>query len=488
MGKIGERVKAMIRDWLQIQSAPQQSIIISEETSFEANVIKNKIWYRGEAGELQQLYKQLNTSGGRFWSSVPADRKIRRIHSGLPSVIVDTLTYIVKADYSPEVFGDEGNADWNNIEKEIDFAELIGEAVSQTLVTGDGAFKISVDTEISPYPLCEFYPADRVKFDLKRGRVTAVRFYTNYIQKSTKYTLEEIYSKNKVEYHLFRGEHEVPLKTIKELSEYKPITFAGDFIMAVPFKIYSSSKYSGRGKSIFDNKTDDFDAHDEVISQWMDAVRRGRVQRYIPDDLIPRNSKGEMQEVGAFGADYIKIDSGSGNNDSEQKIQVVQPDINYEAYLSAYTSTLDMCLQGLLSPATLGIDLGKMSSADAQREKKDITGHTRNAITSALEKSLPKLISALLMTYDNMLSRSPGSYCPTVEFGEYGAPDFDSRVDVVNKAATAGTMSVEAQVEELWGDSKDKKWKEEEVKRINTMKGLISGAPPKVGDEIVDVE
>ena len=40
-----------------------------------------------------------------------------------------------------------------------------------------------------------------------------------------------------------------------------------------------------------------------------------------------------------------------------------------------------MCLQGIMSPATLGIDVGKMSSADAQREKKDITGMTRNAVS-----------------------------------------------------------------------------------------------------------
>ena len=63
-----------------------------------------------------------------------------------------------------------------------------------------------------------------------------------------------------------------------------------------------------------------------------------------------------------------------------------------------------MCLQGVVSPATLGIDVGKMQSADAQREKKDVTGNTRNTITTALEKALPQLVSAILSTYDNMQS------------------------------------------------------------------------------------
>ena len=91
------------------------------------------------------------------------------------------------------------------------------------------------------------------------------------------------------------------------------------------------------------------------------------------------------------------------------------------------------------------------------------------------------------MAYDTMQDLAPGAYSPTVEFGEYGAPDFDSRVEVVNKAATAGTMSVEAQVDELWGDSKDQSWKEAEVSRIKQMKGLIDASPPQTGDELIDV-
>ena len=142
-----------------------------------------------------------------------------------------------------------------------------------------------------------------------------------------------------------------------------------------------------------------------------------------------------------------------------------------------------MCLQGLVSPATLGIDVGKMSSADAQREKKDVTGNTRNTITAALEKALPELVSAVLKTYDNMQGKAPEDYNVSVTFGEYGAPDFDSRVETVGKASTYGIMSVETQVEELWGSSKEDEWKAGEVRRIMQEKGLIDGASSAVGDE-----
>lgn len=199
--------------------------------------------------------------------------------------------------------------------------------------------------------------------------------------------------------------------------------------------------------------------------------------------MIPMNPEnGSLMSVNSFGTEFVTVASVRNENCTEQpKIEVIQPEIKYEAFVNSYTNALLMCLQGLVSPATLGIDVGKMSSADAQREKKDVTGNTRNTITTALEKALPELIEAILKTYDNMLGRSPGNYNSSVDFGEYGAPNFDSRVETVGKAGTYGVMSVETQVEELWGSSKDKEWKEDEVQRIKSEKGLLTVEEPSVG-------
>ena len=119
-------------------------------------------------------------------------------------------------------------------------------------------------------------------------------------------------------------------------------------------------------------KTDAFDAHDEIISQWLDAVRAGRVQKYIPESLIPRGEDGTLRNVNSFGTQFVKLET-DNRESAENRIDTVQPEIRYEAFVASYTSTLNMCLQGIMSPATLGIDVGKMSSAEAQREKKDVT-------------------------------------------------------------------------------------------------------------------
>lgn len=465
-----------------------------ESTDFLTDVHKAQIWYRGNSEELSQFFKQVITNGANsmFWSCAPQSSKIRRIHSGLPAIIADTLSYIVYSDMDNFDFEKpEQENKWNEITDikhgGVDFTQLVGQSISDTLVEGDGAFKITVDTDISPYPLVEFVGAERVEYEQTRGKITAVVFFTRYTVNKSTYTLCERYSKGKIESHLLdRNKNEVPLETCPQLAGIKPvIEFEGDYMMAVPLMFYGSKKFYGRGKSIFDGgKSDCFDALDEVVSQWWDAVRQGRVKQYIPNSMIPKDAKtGKNKIVNDFCNDYIATEQPLVEGVAP-KIEVVQPDIKYEAFVTAYTNAVLMCLQGLVSPATLGIDVGKMSSADAQREKKDVTGNTRNTITTALEKALPQLISAMLKTYDNIQNKAPEDVDVTVSFGEYGAPSFDSRVETVGKASTYGVMSVETQVEELWGSSKDDEWKKAEVKRILSEKGIEQGNPESVGDEL----
>lgn len=501
MSKIGEKVRTMIKNWLHIQPAPENAITILEPLSFQASVIRNQVWYRGDASELDQLYKQLGAgdtvNAARFWAASPPDEKLRKIHSGLPAIVVDTLAYLVKSDLDDIDFGKSGTGRdaWESITDTesggIDFTAVLGKGIVGALKSGDGAFKISVDPSASGFPIVEFYEADRVDYIQTHGVTTGVSFWTPYYVSAQLYRLRESYESGRISYALFKGEtgdSEVSLDTVPELADlakHNPVEYDGEFRMAVPLKIFDNPKFPGRGKAIYENKLDSFDAHDEVISQWMDALRAGRVKKYIPRDLIPTDvATGMPAPPNDFGSNYIMVEPDNHEN-AQSKIQTEQPEIKYDAFLSTYTATLNMCLQGIVSPATLGIDIGKMSSADAQREKKDVTGYTRNTITGALEKVLPELISSILKTYDVMQKRPVGDYEPAVSFGEYGAPSFDARVDVVNKAATANTMSVETQVDELWGSSKDDDWKEKEVIRIKQLRGIeVIDEPPKVGDEL----
>ena len=481
-----ERVKQMIRSWLEIQPAAGRGLTIQEPVSHGTNVLRNRVWYRGDASEIDQLFRLLGEDAvgrARFWAAAPESETIRKAHSGLPGIMVDTLAGVVRSDLAELDFGDNRRAAdrWKAIAGDNSFPDLVGQSVADTLVTGDGAFKISIDPQVADGPILEFWGADRVEYRRRHGRICAVEFLSPVGQRGR--MLREIYAPGSVTYHLEQDGRELPLADEEDCAGLQDVTFDPGVMLAVPLQFWPSARWRGRGQSIFDKKTDAFDAHDEIISQWLDAVRAGRVQKYIPESLIPRNEKdGSLLRVNAFGTQFIKLEADTREN-AENKIDTVQPEIRYEAFVASYTATLDLCLQGIMSPATLGIDVGKMSSADAQREKKDITGMTRNAITGALEQALPRLAEAALAAEDILAGRAPDRYEATVSFGEYGAPDFDSRVRTVGNASTTGIMSVEAQVDELWGSSKDEDWKNAEVARIRSERGITEQTEPSLGGD-----
>ena len=482
--RIMERVKSMIRNWLEIQPASAKGFTIREPISFETNVMRNRIWYRGDASELDQLFKALAEDAvcnARFWAAAPQDESIRKAHSGLPGIMVDTFVALVAADLDDIDFdGDEhAKGEWEKIAKENKLPELISNAIAETLVTGDGAFKLNIDTNISSSPILEYWGADSVEYVYSHGRVQEIHFLSAVGERGR--ILKEIYKPGSITYKLMQNDHEVPLDAEESTADLQPVEFNGDFMLAVPMRFWPSSRWRGRGQSIYDRKNDAFDAHDEVISQWLDAVRSGRVQKYIPESLIPRDpATGELKKPNNFGSHFVAIGMSNKEN-AQDEIKTIQPEIRYEAFLASYTATLNMCLQGIMSPATLGIDVGKMSSAEAQREKKDVTGITRNAITSALEEALPKVAQIALAAQDILSGGTAGTYNATVTFGEYGAPDFDSRVQTVGSAAGSGVMSIEAQVDELWGSSKDDEWKKQEVARIRYERGITELPEPDVG-------
>lgn len=472
LNNMSEKVKEGIRSWLRIQPANKTVININEVLDFEGNAIKNRIWYRGEGEELKQLYNQLDGDKTRFWSAVStAGLEIRKIHVGLPAIIVDTLAGIVVADMN-DIELKEREDEWENIVKENNFKELVKEGITESLYVGDGAFKISFDSELSKYPILEYYPGDKIEIKYKRSRVYEIIFKTVYNFNNQEYVLLETYGYKYINYTLTKNGKEVNLKSIPELANLEPVTWEDNFIMAVPLMFYKSSKYKGRGKSIFDSKIDGFDSLDETWSQWMDALRKNRTKEYIPENMLPRNPHdGSILKPNAFDNAYIKTDAPMSENQNN-KIELVQGNIPHESYLASYITALDLCLQGIISPSTLGIDVKKLDNAEAQREKEKATLYTRNNIVEVLQGVLAELVSTTFKAYDTYNKVSVKDMDVDVTFGEYANPSFESQVETIGKAKTQGIMSIDAAVDELYGDTKDDEWKSEEITRLKAEQGI----------------
>lgn len=484
MEKLNENIKKTVRSWLNIVPANPYSFQINEILDFEAHAIRNRIWYRGDGNELEQLYRQSEeyVDKHKFWGSkCTPGMEIRKIHTGLPGLIVKILAAAVLPDMNDFEFeSPEQESIWKVIAEENKFTKKIEKALKEALYIGDGAFKVSIDPQNSEHPILEWCPGDRVEFVRNRDRIQEIIFKTPYREKGRIYVLNERYGHGYIVNELYHEYKLVPLDSISATAGLRDVTFDNNTILAVPLMIYESAKYEGRGGSIFDGKLDNFDSLDETWSQWMDALRTGRAKTYIPECLIPHDpSTGELIRPNPFDNRYFASD---GDMREGQKNQVMtdQPVIPHESYLASYVTALDLCLQGVISPSTLGIDTKKLDNAEAQREKEKTTLYTRNAIIEALQETLPDVVEMCINAEHFLHNQAAEEVKVNIPFGEYANPSFESQVETIAKAKQGGIMSIERCVEELYGDTLDEHCKEEEIARLKVEQGIQDMKEPAV--------
>lgn len=475
--------KNFIIKWLGFQPAEQRHIKVTESFTHDDYVKLNRVWYRADANELSQFYKALGswgTNDSRFWTIVaPFGHSIRKIHTGLPSLMINKITSITVNDslgieLDEEVHSEEQIALWDEIQKDNKLKKLVKDAVKDTLIDGDGAFKLSIDADISKlYPIVEFFSGERVNYEYKRGRLFEVLFKTTYYGGENKeYTLVEHYGKGYIHYELLdEKDNPVQLSILEETKNLVDVTFTGDFMMAVPLMFFESSKYKNRGQAFIDGKYDDFDALDEIWSQWIDAIRLGRAEKFVPEELLPRDEYGNRLPYNPITNQFYKLNK-SMDEDKEQQPTTIQPSIESERFVLSWAQALDLCLMGLISPSTLGIDIKKLDNGEAQREKEKITGYTRDDLITVLEETIPQLVDVTFKVYNLMHSQAPIDYTATIEFGEYNNPSFEAVVETVGKAKQFRIMSTEEAVEQLYGDSKTDEEKALEVERIKAENSL----------------
>lgn len=489
MSKILDYTKAKLRNWLELDKGMNPlSALIIEPMDFDANVFKNRLWYRGDPSELHQFYTQIDDMMGntRFWQAKASNGvNFRKIHTGLPSLIVDILTDIVFDDMNtPEFDNNEAAALWEEMEKKLP-DEFFKNAFKEALYLGDGAVRFCYHPEESPYPIPEFFSADKVDFKYQHGKIVAITFKFPYIINDKEYELREIHTEDGIDYELYNNVHEKEaLMDFIEFQNVRPMKKKHKYWTAVPIIIGSSPKFKGRGKSLFDAKEDAFDSFDEVYSQWMEALRDNRTKTYIPQQMIPRDpQKGLLLKHNPFDGRFVEVTGTAGTEGGQPTITVSQGTIDANGLLSSYITALDLCLQGLISPSTLGIDVKKLDNAEAQREKEKATLYTRNKIIRTAEKVIPEIIVAALKIMDTVQHKPYQEYKVTCSFGEYANPSFEAVIETISKARPGmSVMSVEASVEELYGDSKDEDWKAEEVKRLKSEQGIMEKEPPTINE------
>lgn len=499
--KITEWIKQRIIRFLGIDklvdnpNSERYSFIQDSEDIAKSKVIEYKIWYLGDSDELLNYYTNDMLYGtwdepiynrnkrNYFWAQSVDETGIKRVHSGIPNAIVTTLTNAIGI---PRIMHDDDirNETLVKIMKNNNFVHLINQRqMPLTMAQGWGAFKVSINRDLSPNPIIQYYHAENVEFAYNSGILCGIIYRDFYRQNNKDYVLYETRrikgGDSIIEYELFELDKNndikpVPLSTISSLGGLQNVVIPKfNKILGVPSIFFYDPLNEAYGRSLFAGKIDLFDDLDQILSQESQTVRVSTPVEYFPTDMIERTKDGKVRLPSMFNRQYVQttgFTNGDGNTVSQ--IYTTQPDLNFEQYNLEAKSVLSYILNGILSPASLGIDLSKRDNAEAQREKEKVTIMTRNNIIDRQTTIINDLLSLCLALQEYMDTGNITiqDYELNIDFDEFANPSFESQLETLGPAWVSGELSTEKYVDLLWRDSMTKEEKEREVQWLDNNK------------------
>lgn len=463
-------------------------------------------WYAGDSAQLLNFYTRADfidfnydpiynrNMRNLFWAQSASEADYKRTHSGLARCIVDSLSALV---YVPNVMAldEERQARLRLILKENNYKELLSqEARPLTLVEGWGGWKINFNEDISDTPILLYYRANSVDFIYRNRRLVAIVYQDYYTDdEDRKYVLFETRRLERrnirndktglvekklsliIEKELFRylsdqvdRIEKVPLDTLPELEDTEPCLVIENcpYFLGAPNIYYYDSTELSPGRSIFTGKIDLFDDLDKCLSQSSNAVTRSTPIEYIDSQYLQRDENtGQPIQPKLFDRKYIMLSTvltGDGQM-ARQPVTVTQPQINFSAYSDEALSIVLQILNGVMSPATLGIDISKRDTGVSQREKEKITIFTRNGLI-ATEKPIQESLMIQLLIADQLLHsdkiyntierpENEEDWGISVVYDEFSDASFEARLETVLTGWQGGLISDDRAIEYIYKDA-----------------------------------
>lgn len=493
--RIQDWIKDKILNYIGIKELPgnpnQERFTLYSSTD-ELRAARTKeyfTWYRGDSDDILDFFTGAEWSDFQkspiynrnkkdyFWVASAKEKNIKRSHSGIPRAIVDTLVNVIG---SPEINVDaQFQTVLDQIVEENNMLDVINQQqMPYTMVGGWGAYKIDVDTDISANPIISFYTADNVDFIYNKKRLIGVIFKEFFEKNGKRYVLFETRAVKKgnsyITYDLYEMGRSDELfvcskKDFPELGELEDKVINGlNKPLAVACIFFDEIDKEGYGRSIYTGKTDLFDDLDQCISQAANTVRKSTPVEYYPADMLERTKAGKIKMPERFDRTFLPspLAAMTGDGQTSGELKTTQPNLNFNQYSDEEHTILSFILTGVLSPATMGIDIAKKDNADAQREKEKITIMTRNNIISRQTKILNDVFSlALIMKsyIQNPDLITMPELNVSVSFGEFANPSFENQLSILGAALNSGTLSPEKYVELLWGSTLTEEEKQREL-------------------------
>jgi hypothetical protein len=409
--------------------------IINTSVLFTRRMRENSVLYGGNENAIRYFYsteaKQYKyhtfTSDGEnyFWKNAgPEDRKI---HSGLPQLISEKMVDIIAGNgFSIKIKSIDGNEVIPKDESDMLTAVLkdnnIGELLQKSIETeswsGGTAWKLSLDTSISIYPIIEVVEPEEYSYIEKRGRIVADIFTKFYKHLDRKFRLREIYGVDDegsfINYTLEvfndeAGKEEwiaVSLETIPETAGLKTLKLKGYFEKLSLYKPNKTpnSEFRGTkyGESDYAGSYGLFDGLDEILSTHLEEYRNSGLDVYIPSKYAEQSPEGEVFAK-KLKKRHITYDSSLAEGTVE-KIQYGQGDLRTEKHTESFNQVRDEILNNSgIAPSTIGAVSQESidASAESQQEREKTTIRTRNKKIKLWMPFLNKIIG-VLMTINDM--------------------------------------------------------------------------------------
>jgi hypothetical protein len=494
---IFDKIKQRILKFLGVEhldgdpNSDRFTFINDENTVKRQKLDEVRIWYVGDSDELQNYYTNRDLSGNAkepiynrnkpnyFWGISVAELPVKKVHSGIPRAIVDTLSNAIgmpniDCDGKEDVIA--AIMDVNNFT-----AKLTQEARPLTLVEGWGGWKIVFDKDLCDYPILQYYEGKDVEYVVKNGMIIGMIFKDFYKCHGKNYVLMETRrienSNSIIEFELYRLDpsNSVTKVPLSEIDELKDLPEDGYYIeglkkvLGVPSRYFFDLFDKDHGRSIFTGKLDIFDDLDQCLSQASQTDRVSTPVEYYPVDVLERGTGGETKLPSVYNRQFVKsVSFPDGDGKLQGEIKTTQPQLYFDQYISRFKSLIDVAITGILSPASMGIDIAKKDNADAQREKEKVTIFTRNTVIDSETKQLKELFSLALMMKEYMDTNtiSLTDYDISVKYCEFANPTFEAMSKILLPMLTSGGISVEMYVDKLYGDSLSDEEKQEEIAKI----------------------
>ena len=510
-----------------IESDEDRLTFISDREEIAKNRIKEyNVWYEGDSDELLNFYTRMNTieyytepffarnKRSYFWSISSTEEDIKRTHSGQAKNIIDTLTAIVGI---PEV--EAGNAKvndkkpFNKVKKNLE--EILKEnkfwkmyslkQVPMTMVEGWGAWKIMFDKTLSQNPILEYYRAENVDFIIKYNRLIGIIFKDFYQDKNGKrylitetrrLTPEGMVSEEDI--YLMNGDRHANKIKFNDVEEFKgtdedengtkSVLFRNcKMLFAVPCVFYEDTTGDMYGKSLLTGKLDLLDDLDQALSQSSNAVRKSTPVEYFDTNYLERDKNtGLPVQPHAYDRKYILFPgarNADGTMSNSTPVTATQPQISFEQYNTEAINILLQIINGIISPATLGIDIAKKDNAEAQREKEKVTIFTRNWITKCETDILKDLFNQTLCMKEFMETSqiTCTDYDMTISYPEFADESYENKLSILGEAFARGCISPEMYVDKLYGSSLSLSDKQREIEYL---KEQVDGTDEEEGQDV----